>query len=478
MSTNAINLALAGLDVTRARIDTLTRNITNANTPGYTTKTDTATTGEMGQVQLGSVTRSVDNALLQSLRSSTGTQNQLQSTVTLLSQVETAFGTPAAATSLSAQLTNLQSAFQDLSVNPEKTSLLNSVINAGDSVARTLNNLTQTVGQVSADATAQLKQSVTVVNQTLQSIATLNDQISTQSTVNDVTDLQDQRDVALNTLSGLMDITTFTQPNGAISVYTRDGKPLVDAAVATVSLGGSTGLQWNSASSASSPIRVGSGTIAGILSVQTTTVPAVQSQLDDMARTLTVEFNAINVPLFSDNGTAPLAGVNPALPISGANPANPGQLAGYAGRIKVDQTVRNNPSIIHDGAVAPSGVGPVVAGAALAPGDTSVIDQAVALFSRTNVAFTASTGLPATGNLIQVGSDFVANQATARANAENSLTSEQALVSAVQDKISAASGVNVDDQVAQLQVLQNAYSANARVMQASKDMYTTLFNAI
>src|SRR5450432_2938783 len=103
MSTNAINLALAGLDVTRARIDTLTRNITNANTPGYTTKTDTATTGAMGQVQLGSVTRSVDNALLQSLRSSTGTQNQLQSTVTLLSQVETAFGTPAAATSLSAQ---------------------------------------------------------------------------------------------------------------------------------------------------------------------------------------------------------------------------------------------------------------------------------------------------------------------------------------------------------------------------------------
>src|SRR5450432_1734231 len=108
MSTNAINLALAGLDVTRARIDTLTRNITNANTPGYTTKTDTATTGEMGQVQLGSVTRSVD----------------------------TAFGTPAASSSLSAQLTNLQSAFQDLSVNPEKTSLLNSVINAGDSVAR------------------------------------------------------------------------------------------------------------------------------------------------------------------------------------------------------------------------------------------------------------------------------------------------------------------------------------------------------
>ncbi|MDB5411119.1 MAG: flagellar hook-associated protein FlgK [Rhodospirillales bacterium] len=478
MAMDAIGLALSGLDVTRARIDTLTRNITNAQTPGYTKKVDVATTGLLGQVQLGSVTRSVDNALLTALRSTTGDQNQLQSSVTLLSQVETSFGTPAASSSLSAQITGLQTAFQDLSVNPEKTSLLNNVIAAGDAVARTLNTLTQTVSQVSTNANAQLQEALTTVNTTLKSIATLNNQISTQSAGSDVTDLQDQRDNALNTLAGLMDITTFTLPSGAVSVYTKDGKPLVDPNVATVSLGGSSGLLWNSPPSAPAPIRVGSGTIAGILGIQTTTVPTLQGQLDDMARTLTVEFNAINVPLFSDNGTAPLLGTNPGLPISSTNPANPLQLAGYAGRIAVDQTVRTNPSIIHDGAVAPLGVsGPVVAGPALAPGDTSVIDQAVALFSRTNVAYTA-TGLPPTGNIIQVASDFVANQSTARANSQQALTSEQALVSALHDKISSASGVNVDDQVAQLTVLQNAYSANARVLQASKDMYTTLFNAI
>src|SRR5438270_495050 len=105
MAMDAIGLALSGLDVTRARIDTLTRNITNAQTPGYTKKVDVATTGLLGQVQLGSVTRSVDNALLTALRSTTGDQNQLQSSVTLLSQVETAFGTPAASSSLSAQIT-------------------------------------------------------------------------------------------------------------------------------------------------------------------------------------------------------------------------------------------------------------------------------------------------------------------------------------------------------------------------------------
>jgi flagellar hook-associated protein 1 FlgK len=48
----------------------------------------------------------------------------------------------------------------------------------------------------------------------------------------------------------------------------------------------------------------------------------------------------------------------------------------------------------------------------------------------------------------------------------------------LQNRLSSESGVNVDDEVAQLTVLQNAYSANARVLQVSKDMYATLFNAI
>src|SRR6476661_2736207 len=106
MSTDAINLAVAGLDVTRARIDTLTRNISNAQTVGYTKKTDSQTVGDLGQVQQGPILRNVNESLLKSLRDATGTQNQLQTTVTLLSQLETAFGTPNANTSLSAQITN------------------------------------------------------------------------------------------------------------------------------------------------------------------------------------------------------------------------------------------------------------------------------------------------------------------------------------------------------------------------------------
>jgi flagellar hook-associated protein 1 FlgK len=453
MATDAVNLSLAGLDVTRARINTITRNITNAQTDGYTKKTETPTTGQLGEVVLGPVQRVVNEVLLKSYRDTTGAANQLNSTVDLLQQLETAFGTPAANTSLSSLVANLQNAFEDLSVNPEKASLLSAVVDAASGVARNLNSLSTTVANASKDATTQLGQAITTINQTLVAIDHANKQISTHSAAEDVTDQEDERDRLLTQLAGLMDITTFDNPNGTKSVYTKDGKPLVDSTVASLSLGGATGLLWNSPPSAPASINIKSGTVGGLLTAQNTTFPAVQAQLDDIARALTVEFNAINIPLFNDGGGTPfaLAAVN-----------------GYAGRIAVNNAVKATPSLIHDGSVGP----------VLAPGDTSVIDQAIALFDRTNVAFTASTGLPPTGSFIQVTTDFIAGQAAQRANAQSALDSEQALQQTIKNKISAATGVNIDDEVAQLQVLQNAYAANARVLDTSKQMFDTLLTVV
>lgn len=457
MSTDPLTLALAGLDVTRARIDTITRNISNAQTEGYVKKTDSQTVGNLGQVTLGPIQRNVSESLLRSLRDTTGTQNQLQTQVTLLSQLETAFGTPSANSSLSSQITNLQNAFQDVSINPEKSSLYSTVISSATSVTQTLHQLSQTVIDTGKNAKTQLSQAVTSVNQTLVTLNEVNNQIIAHSGNEDTSDLQDQRDQLLGTLAGFMDITTFSKPNGAIGVYTRDGKPLVDSSVATIALGGPTGVTWSIPGTASTSVNVQSGTIGGLLNLQNTTLPAVQGQLDDIARALTVEFNAINVPIFYQPGVTPF---------------NPASTVGYASIIAVNPTVTQ--STIHDGAVPAQ---TLVAGAPLAPGDTTFIDKAIALFNRTNVSFTAS-GLPASGNLAQVATDFITGESALRANAEDALNSETTLRQTLQSKLSSESGVNVDDEVAQLSVLQNAYAANARVLQTSKDMFTTLFNAI
>jgi flagellar hook-associated protein 1 FlgK len=467
MAVDALNSALAGLDVTKARIDLISQNIANAQTPGYTDKTGEQTTGALGQVVLASVQRNVSDQLQQSLNDTTGTVNQLQTSVTLLSQIETAFGTPSSDSSLASAITNLQNAFQDLSVNPEQATLFNSVLDQAGAVTRTLNSLSQTVQNTNTAATQQIQQAVTNVNTALQSVDSINKQIVADGALADTTNLQDQRDQAISTLSGLMNITTFKKPDGEVAVYTADGKPLVDNSAATLSLSGNN-VNWNMPPSAPAAIRITSGTIAGLQTLQTTTLPGIQSQLDDIARAMTVEFNNINVPLFNDGGTSPLLGSNPLLPISVGNPVNPTQLTGYAARIAVNQAVIATPTILRDANSATP----------LAPGDTTNINAAVALFNSQSITFNASTGLPATSSFAQAATDFVSSQSTLRANAQAQLTSTQALQQTLTNQISAQSGVNIDKEVALLAVLQNNYSANARVLTTTNALYTALFNAV
>jgi len=45
----------------------------------------------------------------------------------------------------------------------------------------------------------------------------------------------------------------------------------------------------------------------------------------------------------------------------------------------------------------------------------------------------------------------------------------------LKNKLSSTSGVNIDEEMAHLLALQNAYSANARVMSTVKDMYTACY---
>lgn len=476
MTLDALNLALAGVDVTHARINMLAQNISNAQTDGYTVKTQGQVTGTLGLAVLGPVQRNVDAFLQSSLNTAQGNANQLSASVDLLSNIETSFGTPDADTSLSSSITNLQNAWQNLSVNPEQSSLYSSVISAAGAVARNLNSLSQTISTTQSSAQTQIAQDVTVVNQTLQAIDAINHDIIAHNGTEDVTNEEDQRDQLINKLAGMMDIKTYTKADGSAVIYTADGKPLIDATVATIGAGGATGITWSIPTQAPSPVRVSSGSLAGLLNLQNTTLPGIQSQLDDVARSLTVEFNTVNIPLFSD-GAGALNGTTlvPTAPATETNPADPLQVKGYAARITVNSTVAANTAILHDGAVPPA---LTTAAPALLTGDTSVINTAVNLFNRNDIAFTSTTGLPATGSFVKVTTDFVAAQSALRANAQSSLDSENALIQTIQNKISAQSGVNVDDQVAQLQVLQNAYSANARVMATCKELFDTLFQAI
>jgi len=55
---------------------------------------------------------------------------------------------------------------------------------------------------------------------------------------------------------------------------------------------------------------------------------------------------------------------------------------------------------------------------------------------------------------------------------------QDVVLKTLQQKMSSTSGVNIDEEMAHLLSLQNAYSANARVMSTVNEMYKTLMQAM
>ena len=55
---------------------------------------------------------------------------------------------------------------------------------------------------------------------------------------------------------------------------------------------------------------------------------------------------------------------------------------------------------------------------------------------------------------------------------------QKVVLSTLQQKFTSTSGVNIDDEMAHLLALQNAYAANARVMGVVKEMYTALMQVM
>jgi flagellar hook-associated protein 1 FlgK len=155
---------------------------------------------------------------------------------------------------------------------------------------------------------------------------------------------------------------------------------------------------------------------------------------------------------------------------SGAITAEGSQTLGFAGRIQV------NPDLLAD----PTRL--VAYQAGIAAGDTTrpsfLYDQMTgAALSYDPGAGIGTEGSPFVGTLPAYIQQMLSVQGAA-ANAATQLDQGQAVVvNALQERMNDGSGVNIDEEMAHLLQLQNAYAANARVLSAVKAMMEALMNA-
>jgi flagellar hook-associated protein 1 len=142
---------------------------------------------------------------------------------------------------------------------------------------------------------------------------------------------------------------------------------------------------------------------------------------------------------------------------SGVNTAT----ADNAATVEVNPSLVANPSLLNGTAAVPS---PGIAGAL-----ARSIAQSSPVFAPVG-NFTA----PQAMTLSQYAGQIIGQNSTAAANASDNSQFQQGVLNNVSSRAQSVSGVNMDEELANLTVYENAYAASGRVIQTVNAMYTAL----
>ncbi|MBR0754764.1 flagellar hook-associated protein FlgK [Bradyrhizobium jicamae] len=311
-------IAYSGLSATQVQISVASANISNADTKGYTEKTanqSTSVTGGVGTgVTVTGITSTVDKLLLKSLVSATSDLGSADTTNSYLTELQQLYGSTSSSdssgTSLANTLASLESALSSLASTPGSASLQASAVSALDDVATQLRETSASIQNLRSNADQDIASSVDDINSDLTQIAGLNAQIKQQAATGQSTaDLEDQRNTALQDLASKMNVSYFTASNGDLQIYTASGQALVDSSAHTLSytaaanVTAATTYNPGSSSSGFSGITVNgvditsqitSGKVAALVTLRDQTLPAAQSQLDQLATQLASSLNTVS----------------------------------------------------------------------------------------------------------------------------------------------------------------------------------------
>ncbi|HET8976855.1 MAG TPA: flagellar hook-associated protein FlgK [Solirubrobacteraceae bacterium] len=427
-SFTGLNTALEGLQASQAAIDTTGENIANANTPGYTRQVvNTAASDPIviqgrnpqgGGTQLGtgvditSISRIRDQFLDVQYRAQNTVASNANTMATQLQQVQTALNEPSS-DGLQAQLSSFWSAWTSLAQSPTSAAAQQAVVDAGQTLASTFQS-------VSAQMT-------TVQTQAAQQYATLtgtNGQV--EQDANQIATLNTQ--IAQATQAGQTPNTLLDQRDQLVD----DLSGLAQVSV-TPHSDGTVDVNFGDAAT---PLVKGST----VTWPQTLTSKA-GGQLGALLNLSdTSSSGTIQQYLNSLNGVAKQV-------IDSVNGLQPPSSPFFGGTDASSITVTASPSSITTSSSSTSG--PDLA-QSIANLSGQGADQSYAAF------------------VAQVGGSVQA--------AQNTQTTQQAILTAVSNQRQSVSGVSLDQEMTNLIQYQQAYQASARVMNAISTTFSDLMN--
>ena len=216
-----LELGKSALNAFRLGMQTVGHNISNMNTEGYSrqrvnfktvTPENIIGVGQLGQgMTVSSIERIRDEFLDFQFRDSQSTLGYWEKINDLYDSIQNYIAEPNSSgvrAAMDTFFTNMQS----LQEKPEDTSARQAVVTAANSLGSMLSNLIDSFNTYNESINMEIKQSVDEANSMLHDIAALNREIYEAETLNqNANDLRDSRDVLIDRLSKMMDIS-YNEP--------------------------------------------------------------------------------------------------------------------------------------------------------------------------------------------------------------------------------------------------------------------------
>lgn len=481
--SGSLSSALSGLTAAAKTAEVVSSNIANATTAGYGRReivTSARSVGHTGQgVKIIGVQRHVDPIVLADRRRAEATQSDRDVRATFFQKLESAVGTADSAISIGGRIAEFDTALLEAASLPDSEARLARVAETARNLASHLSAASTAVQAARAYADDRIEADVGQLNRSLAQIAELNSNIRSSYTgTRDPSALIDQRQQLIDSISSILPLREIARDKGQIALYTTGGAMLVDGhagnfgfdpsgiimpemALAAGSLSGLT-LNGRSIATTGADSPISGGSLAAHFAVRDTLGPEAQTSLDALARDLLERFSDPSLDATLPPGQAGLftdAGGN-------FNPANE---LGLSQRLKL--SVAADPK--QGGALwrLRDGIG------ATTPGFAGNSAGLVALQTALNNPRTPVSGPFVTGDrsFSALQGDMLSSMVSSRLSTETEASYAAARTDAL-TQLELAGGVDTDQEMQSLLLVEQAYTANAKVIQTISDMIDTLLS--
>ncbi|HRE31975.1 MAG TPA: flagellar hook-associated protein FlgK, partial [Candidatus Berkiella sp.] len=235
--SDMLSIGTTGLGAAQKSLDTISHNISNANTPGYSRQTTLLAAREsvqMGQsftgtgVDVRGTRRIVDNFLTSSLQNQQSNYSEFDSYSQIINQLDNVFSDPS--TGISNVLNSFFNSIQDLNASPDSASARQLLLSQAQVLETRFLDLSERISSQFYNINTQLNGAVNQINSLSEQIAQINVKIvntSSNAFAEAPNDLLDLREELVLQLSQYVSTSTTIQDNGSMNVFIGNGQAVV-----------------------------------------------------------------------------------------------------------------------------------------------------------------------------------------------------------------------------------------------------------